>query len=180
MNKKNKKILSFSHPKMDTKSITWMAIIMALQIILSKINIGPDFVKISPAFIMTALLGYYFGPWWGGLAGICTDLIGHTFLGSGGTFFIGFTISAFIAPFLYGIVLYGYNVSWQRVIFSTFLVTLIHNLILNTLWIILLYHLKLKIILPIRIIKNIISWIVESIVLFFVLKIIEKRHLYIQ
>lgn len=172
-----KKLLSFAHPKLNTAMIAWLGIIMALQIILSKISFGPNFLKISPAFVMTTLLGYYFGPWWAGLAGIFTDILSHTILGGSGDFFIGFTFSAFVAPFLYGMVLYNYHVSFKRVLVATALVTVINNILLNTLWVVLLYHLKLQVILPIRLFKNAISWIIEAVILFIVLKFIEKRHL---
>ncbi|MBU3851835.1 MAG: folate family ECF transporter S component [Candidatus Paralactobacillus gallistercoris] len=173
----NKKWLSFAHPKLNAAMISWLGIIMALQLILSKISFGPQFLKISPAFVMTALLGYYFGPWWAGLAGIFTDILGHTILGGGGEFFLGFTFSAFVAPFLYGMVLHNHRATLQRTLLATTLVTLINNIFLNTLWVVMLYHLNVKVILPIRIGKNIISWIIETIILFVVLRFIEQRHL---
>ena len=43
MSSVKKKLLSFAHPKLNTAMIAWLGIIMALQIILSKISFGPNF-----------------------------------------------------------------------------------------------------------------------------------------
>lgn len=55
-------VLSFSSPKLSTRNIVYLAMMMAMQIVLSRFSFGTPWLKISPAFFATILMGYYFGP----------------------------------------------------------------------------------------------------------------------
>ena len=52
-------LLSWKSPKLTARTIAMAAILIAMQIVLSKLSIGPDnLVKFSFGFIATMLMGY--------------------------------------------------------------------------------------------------------------------------
>ncbi len=56
--------LTWRSPKLNTRTITLAAMLIALQTVLSKLSFGSDsMVKIGIGFIGTTLIGYYLGPW---------------------------------------------------------------------------------------------------------------------
>ncbi|WP_235700275.1 hypothetical protein [Companilactobacillus paralimentarius] len=46
----------------SVQGITWMALLIALQMVLSKLSIGSNMLQVGFSFIAVGLLGYYFGP----------------------------------------------------------------------------------------------------------------------
>lgn len=88
--------LTWSSPKLTVRMLTITAILVAIQVVLSKISIGSDsLVKISLGFIATALVGYFLGPWLGGIALVLNDLIANTLLSTGSSFFYWFYFFCF-------------------------------------------------------------------------------------
>ena len=91
-------LLSWKSPKLTARTIAMAAILIAMQIVLSKLSIGPDnLVKFSFGFIATMLMGYYLGPWLTGVAMAISDILTNSVFSTGGNFFIGFTFSAIIS-----------------------------------------------------------------------------------
>ena len=110
------KKLSWKSPKLDVRTVTMSALLIAIQIVLNKISIGdPAILKIGIGFLGTALIGYLTGPWLGGVILVLVDIISNTVFSSGGGFFPGFTFSAFISGIIAGAFLYHQKVTWQRV-----------------------------------------------------------------
>lgn len=173
--------LTWSSPKLTNKVAINAALLIALQIVLSKISLGPENVfKISLGFIGTAVVGYYLGPWLGGLAMIIADLISNTVLASTANFFIGFTFGAFLAGVIAGAFLHKQEITWQRQVAYAFCQILIINTCLTTTWIHLLWHTPFKALLMMRLPKEIISWPIEAFVGFIVIHEIARRRIAIK
>ena len=92
-----------SEKKMSrTHRIVLMAMLAAIQIVLSRfLSINLWNLKIGFSFVPIALAGMLLGPVGAGLTGMVADIIGATLFPSG-TFFPGFTLTAFITAFGYG------------------------------------------------------------------------------
>ena len=61
--------LTWSSPKLTTRTLTFGALLIAIQLCLSKLSVGPEnVVKVGLGFIGTAMIGYFLGPWLGGVA----------------------------------------------------------------------------------------------------------------
>lgn len=59
--------LTWSSPKLTTRTLTFGALLIAIQLCLSKLSVGPEnVVKVGLGFIGTAMIGYFLGPWLGG------------------------------------------------------------------------------------------------------------------
>ncbi len=129
--------------KMPLAKLVFLGMLVAITLVLQQFSVGPTTVKVGLAFIGNLLLAYYYGPIWGGIGAGLADLLRSALFGDEGGFFIGFTISAILAVVIYGIFLYQKDFSWWRLAISTWLVTFIVNLILNTYWLHLIYGLDL-------------------------------------
>lgn len=163
-----------------TSSIAWLGILIAVQVVLARFTIGSNSLKVGFSFVVTGMIGYYFGPWKSALAGLVSDLIGNIVFPPQGGFFVGFTISAIVAGLIYGLVLYKKEITWWRVLIAIVLVSLIVNLVLNTLWVNIMYPVPTKVLWATRIwpraIKELIFIPFETIVLYIVLKWISKHN----
>ncbi|WP_051999842.1 folate family ECF transporter S component [Schleiferilactobacillus shenzhenensis] len=160
--------------KLTTSQVIWLAILMAMQMVLSKLSIGSDtLVKVGFGFIGTALLGYFFGPFWAAFASGADDIIGF-FLGGGGTFYFGFTLSAIVAGALYGYWLHDRPVSWKYTILGVLSVTIIVNMLMNTLWVRLMYQTPWTLLISWRLLKQLISAPLQVVLLYTVFKVLVR------
>ena len=160
--------------KVELRDLVLLGIIVAMKIILSRFTVGSTVVHVSLGFIGSVMLGYLFGPVWGSIGGGISDLVSSALFGNQGGFFIGFTLSAMIGPFIYGLVFYQKPVKIWRIILATLLVTVVVNIGLNTLWVHLLYGIDYSVALIQRIPKEAITPWVEMIVNYFVLNAISR------
>ncbi len=171
-------MLSWRSPKLTTRTMTLAAFLIALNVVLAKLSVGSDsLVKFSFGFIATILIGYFLGPWLGGVTKILFDLIANTILATGAQFFIGYTLTAFIAGMIAGMFLHDHKLSWQRLAAYEAVQILITNIFFNTLWIHVLYHAPWVALLAVRGPKNLIMFPIEVILGFMVLKSVEHLNL---
>lgn len=161
-------MLTVRSGRLRPKDLALLGMLMALQMVLSRVFIGNSFVQVGFGFIATVLLGYYFGSWWAGGASILTDLL-MSWLWPNGTFFIGFTLSAFLAGFIYGVVLHNHKITIWRAILAAGIVTLLVNVTLNTLWVYMMFHTPFWPLFSGRFLKNLITWPINSAFIFVLL-----------
>ncbi|MCT6828012.1 folate family ECF transporter S component [Lactobacillus helsingborgensis] len=160
--------------KVELRDLVLLGIIVAMKIILSRFTVGTTIVHVSLGFIGSAMLGYLFGPVWGSVGGGIGDLVSSALFGNQGGFFLGFTLSAMVGPFIYGLVFYQKPVKIWRIILATLLVTVVVNIGLNTLWVHLLYGMDFRVALIQRIPKEAITPWLEMIISYFVLNAISR------
>ena len=160
--------------KVELRDLVLLGIIVAMKIILSRFTVGTNIVHVSLGFIGIAMLGYLFGPVWGSVGGGIGDLVSSALFGNQGGFFLGFTLSAMVGPFIYGLVFYQKPVKIWRIILATLLVTVVVNIGLNTLWVHLLYGMDFRVALIQRIPKEAITPWLEMIISYFVLNAISR------
>lgn len=117
------------------RELTWLAVLIALQIILNKLTLGNNVVKVGFGSIATALIGYYFGPFKAFIAAVLSDIIANTIFPDPMGFFWGFTLSAGIAGMIYGLILYQKKITFWRMLLVVVLIVVIINMFFTTLWI---------------------------------------------
>ena len=148
------------------------AMLIALDLLLNSFRIVvSNLLEISFSFVALAVCAMQYGPILGMLVGAITDVLGH-FLRSSGAFFPGFTINAILSGLIYGCFFYQKEVTWKRVILCRLLIMVLINLILTPIWLHMMYGSAL--LTSIRIIKNIILFPIDSILLYFILKTVQK------
>ncbi len=160
--------------------LTISAMMLALSVILGLFKIPLSQVaEIRLQFLPVAADGMIFGPLYGGIVGGLSDILCYVVRPTG-AFFPGFTISSVIQGMLYGIVLKN-NRSLGAVFVALTLDTIIVSLILNPIWLMMLYGNSFTVIFSARILKVIIMYPINAVLLAAMVKIIEspviKAHL---
>lgn len=160
--------------EVELRDLILLGIIVAMKIILERFTIGTSLAHIGLGFIGSVLLGYMFGPVWGAAGGGIADLVSSALFGNQGGFFIGFTLSAMVGPFIYGLFFYQKPVKIWRIMVAVLLVSIIVNVGMNTLWLHFLYNVDYKAALVQRAPMEIIVPWVQMIVVYFVLMAISR------
>lgn len=175
------KTLEYSLPRLRTKQLTMLGILIALQLVISRFSLGTATVKVGFTFLIVGIIAKWYGPAWGMLVAIFTDVIGSLINGYG--YFWGFTLSAVLGAAIYGFSFYKQQtISWLRVIITVSIVLVVVNVILNTLWVAMIGNIHnsgtIISLLWIRIIKQIIFLPIQSILLYFLLnnQTIQQLH----
>ena len=121
-----------------TKTLTLSALLAALEIVLSRfLSISAWNTKIGFAFVPVALAALLLGPLNAGIVAALADFLG-ALLFPVGPYFPGFTLTAFLMGLCYGVFLYKKQSFW-RILFAVAVHQFLLSLLLNTLWISLLY-----------------------------------------
>lgn len=158
-----------------TKNVVLCGLMAALAVVLglvATINIGP-YVRIGFSGLPNRIVDCLFGPVTGALFGGALDLIKY-FMKPDGPFYFGFTFNAMVAAVIYGTILYQKKVTVVRVVCAEFLTKAIVNCFLNTLFLSIIYGKAFFVILPLRVIKNIVMLPIDSAILYFTLTYVKK------
>lgn len=174
--KKIKQLFSDSlHEFTVTKNLVLCGLMAAIAIVLNmvaSISIGP-YVKIGFSGIPNRIVEFLFGPVVGCIFGGALDLL-KFMIKPDGPFFFGFTFNVMLAGLIYGCLLYHKPLSIKRIVIAEFLVKLIVNCGLNTLWISTLYGKAFFVLLPMRLLKNVIMLPIDSAIVFFALSLTKQ------
>ncbi len=150
------------------------AISICLDLLKINIYITPE-IKVSFSFIFLAIGGMLYGPLAGALLGAIMDVCGH-FVNPMGPYFFGFTFTAMASGMIFGIFLYNKKVNSIRTFTSKLIINFVFNTILNTIFIAILYGKSMNVLVLSRFIKNLASLPFEVLILYFVLKQVEKIY----
>ena len=120
------------------RRMTTLALLTAVEIVLSRfLSINAWNIKIGFSFVPIAAAAMLFGPVDAGIVAALGDLIG-ALLFPIGTYFPGFTLTAFLTGCVFGLFLHAKR-GWPRYIAATAINQLVLSLLLNTLWLSILY-----------------------------------------
>lgn len=158
----------------NARSLSGASVLVALNTIISVFRIQiSNILEISFASIMTGVCGFLYGPILTGIASVVGDLV-KFMIRPTGAFFLGFTLNEFLIGILYGCFFYKKEITWKRVALARISVVLCINLLLTPIWLNIMYGTPLFAI-P-RIIKNIVLFPIDVILLYTVLKIAKRIH----
>lgn len=153
----------------STIQIALVGVLMGLGLVLSRIRIPLGTTnRLSLGFVVTGVVGMLFGPWVSGFAAVGVDLLISFLFGQQGVFFIGFTLTAFVNGVIYGLFLHRRRPNWKHVLFAVLFQTVISNIILNTLWVHMLFQTPVIVLLGSRIPQNLIMAPIRFGLLYFV------------
>ena len=157
------------------QTLTGAAMLLAISVVLSfvgSLRIS-DTLKIGLGYIITAILGAMYGPFTGAIAAGVGDIVKYLIKPTGQCVF-GFTLTAMLGGVIYGCVFYKERFTVGRAIVSKTLVSGLLNILLNTFWLSILYGQPFTANLAIRTIKNVTLLPFEVILMYVVLKGVEK------
>lgn len=155
--------------KLDTRRVVLLAVLIALQLVIARFAISLTIYRISFGFIVTALMGWWFGPVWAGLAAVLGDLINSLMIGVPGGYFPGFTLSAFLGAFIYGCFFYRQKITWLRVILAVLTVVVVVNLGLNSWWVSILSQTPISVHFATRAVCEAATMVIHPIVIYLVM-----------
>jgi len=133
-----REVLVMKKQRFSTRQLVLMAMLIAAHIVLSRfLSISAWNMKIGFAFVPVIIAAVYMGPLQAAVVGALGDFIG-AILFPIGAYFAGFTITAFLVGLLYGVFLHKRQNS-VLIIGAVASTEIIGSLLLNTLWISILY-----------------------------------------
>ncbi len=148
----------------STHQLVLIAMMIAAHVILSRfLSISLWNLKIGFAFLPVVLTAMLLGPIPAGIVGALADYIGATLLPIG-PYFPGFSLTAFLTGCCYGIFLHKKQ-NLPGILLSVLLTECIGSVLLNSLWISLLYGAPFVSLLPARIMQAVGMGIVEVILI---------------
>lgn len=162
---------------MRTLAVT--AMLMAIAVVLGffgTVQIG-DYLKIGFSFIANELAALMFGPAVGGIMAGTADIIKYIVKPTG-PFFPGFTISAIVGGIIYGCILYKKPLSLKRIAAAKITVSIVVNMLLNTVWLSMLYGQAFAVLLPARAVKQLVMVPIEVVLFYAVVMILHKGNVF--
>jgi ECF transporter S component (folate family) len=161
------------------RSLIACSLMLALGIVLNLFATVPvsDTLKVSTSFVALAAIGLLFGPVPAMVSGGLLDVVSFV-VKPLGAYFPGFTISGILSGLIYGLFLYRRSVKSLFIAapLSKLLVNVFINLVLNTYWLTFLSGKGFLVMLPVRVLKNIVAWPIESAVLILVAVFLTKNR----
>lgn len=164
----------------STRCLALTALLIAINIALDLLGLTvklPPNLRISFGFLCNASIGMLFGPVVGMMAGVCTDVLGY-FAGNltMGAYFPGYTLTAITAGLIWGLWLYPRKVTIWRALGAKACINLFCNIGLNTLWLTLTGGEAMGALLVFRVPKNLIMLPIETVLLYFAMKLVLRLH----
>ena len=141
----------------NLRVVVLMGVFIALEVVLTRfLSIQTPIVRIGFTFLPVAISAMMFGSVNSGIAAALADIFGMILFPSGGAYFPGFTLTAFLGGAIYGVLLYNKPKSIWRISIAVVIISIFVNLGLDSVWIWMITGKGLMAILPARIIKCII------------------------
>ena len=123
----------------NIRILTLCAVFAALQVMSSSVFVQvSENLRIYFSFIFTALFSCIGGPVMALISGFCADIISFMLFPSG-AFFFGYTLSAMLGAFIFGLFLWDTKITVLKLIFSRVVITGLINILLGSIWTTLLY-----------------------------------------
>ena len=159
----------------DVRALSCCGIFAALSIALkftASIDIG-EYIRIGFSDLPGVAVSVLFGPAVGGFFWGVLDILKYI-VAPTGPFFPGFTVSAVMNGILFGMVCYPGAVSVSRIFGAELLSKAFVSVGLNTFWLSLLYGGAFVVILPARVLTNLIMLPIDTAMAFIVLRFVER------
>ncbi|MBE5781859.1 MAG: folate family ECF transporter S component [Clostridiales bacterium] len=157
---------------LKAKELTMLAMLTALNVVMAEIlkfRIIPGTLELSFGFIPIAITGMLFGPIASITVAVIADVIGAAIF-SGGSFYLGYTLSALCTGLFYGLLLHKEPMKLWRILLAQALVSIICYAGLNTLWAYLMGYGKATGYIITRLVVNVVAYPIYTFVLYLLLK----------
>lgn len=160
-----------------TRNFIFMGLLISMEIVLTRFfSIQTPIVRIGFGFLPIVIASVMFGPVLGGITAAFSDILGMMLFPKG-TYFPGFTLSAFISGITYGILLYTKPKTMLRIIIAVSIIIIFVDLGLNTYWLSIITGKGVIALFIPRLIKSAIMLPIQSILIYSCLKFIPQKNL---
>ncbi|MDD2979338.1 MAG: folate family ECF transporter S component [Hespellia sp.] len=178
INNLKEQFVSSFHELKNARTLVASAMLLAVAVVLGFFTLQvTDYIKLGFASIANELSALMFGPVVGSLVATLADIIKYIVKPTG-AFFPGFTISAFLGGLIYGMMFYKKPLSFKRILAAKVVEAVFINILLNTYWLTILYGSAFSVLLPARIIKQIVMVPIEAVIFYSVAKALSKAKVF--
>lgn len=141
-----------------TRTLTTVGVLLAIQVVLSSYGVIElsDSLKISLGHLPLAPTAILFGPVPAAIQGALGDILGFL-LKPTGPYFPGFTLTVLLNGLIYGLFFYKTEQKLWQIVLARLIIIVFVNIVLNTLFLVMLYGPAKLATLPVRAVKNIIQ-----------------------
>ena len=180
-----KKMTALFRTSMDElkniRTLTMTALFGCMSVVMGyfTIQIG-DFLKIGFSSVVQQFVYYLFGPGTGMLFAGAMDILKFAVRPTG-AFFPGYTLNAMVAAVIYGFFYYRQRITLRRVLAAQFLVAMVCNVCLGTLW----WHMTTTQasaafwpVFGVRLGKNLVQWPLNSLLFYGAWEFMEKAGVF--
>lgn len=171
-------------PLNKVKDITTIAMLFALMLVCKLIPIPSGFgnLGLSFTYLFFAIVAMIYGPIYGFVIGVFSDVIGFFVSGSSGIFHLGYTMQAALTGFIYGLCLFKTKIRFSNVLLCRLLINVLINALYGSFLYVLVFYtddsmtfqrffeLFKSYMLLLSLPKNIVYLLPQSILLYYVIK----------
>ena len=162
---------------LSTRALVMLALMVAMNVVLGRLSIQftPEIRLSVLGFLPIALAGWLMGPVYGALVGAAGDVLNYVlFTHAFGPYFPGYTLVAALSGLWYGLVLHDRRISWLRAVLCIVPVILVGEMLLNSVWVYLMYNKTFWAKLPLRLLTNVIECPVKILLLMGMTRLLER------
>lgn len=173
------------NPFVKVKDITVIAMLFALMLASKMLPLPSGFgdLGISFTYLFFAIICMIYGPVYGFVVGVFSDIIGFFMPSGGGIFNLGYTLQAALTGMIYGLFFFKTKVTFTKVLTARILVNFVMNVIYGSFLYIFVYYVDdtmtlsryLELVksyaLLLSLPKNIVYLLPQSLLLYYVIKV---------
>ncbi|MDO4869944.1 MAG: folate family ECF transporter S component [Bacillota bacterium] len=151
--------------KNKTQRLILMAFLIAISVVLTRFcSINTPILRIGFGFLPCAFMGIMYGPLWAGAGYAIADILGMMIFPNG-AYFPGFTVTAFLTGIVYGLFYHKKEVTLKSSILPNAIVSFVLNLILDTIWLMILMGQGFWVLMPTRIVKCVVMFVIQLVII---------------
>ena len=168
--------------------------LFALMLICKLISLPSGFGNLGIGFtyLFFAITSMVYGPIYGFVVGVFSDVLGFFFFKSTGFFHLGYTLQAALTGFIYGLSFYRTKISFKKVFLNRLIINMFINVIMGSFLYLLVFYpdqkenyleLYKSYVLLMSLPKNIVYLLPQSLLLYYVIRVtlpILKRYNYVE
>lgn len=159
--------------KLDIKTLITMGLLISLEIVLSRFcSINAWNIKIGFNFVPIVVAAIFFGPIEAATVAALGDFIG-AILFPIGVYFPGFTLTAFLSGLTFGVLLHKRQ-NTLRILMAVMIKQMVLSLMVNTLWISILYGSPYLPLLATRIVQSAVLGPVEFVMIGAIVQVLNR------
>ena len=162
----------------NVRTVTACGLFAALAFILESFSIQlGEYIKIGFSGLPNEMVDFLFGPAVGCVFSGMLDIL-KLIVHPTGPWIPGLTLDSFLAGLFYGFFLYKRPIRLWRILTAKLIVALVINVVLGTFWLSQVYGNGFWVMAPARLVKNVIMWPINSLVLYLTLKVLETAGVF--
>ena len=162
------------------KDLCTISILFTMMLICKFIPFLSGFgaLKIGLGYLFFSVICLIYGPVCGIFIGFCSDILGYFLFQSSAIFFLGYTLSAMLTGFIYGVFFHKKKITFTNCLLARFFVNIFINVVLGSIWWAIIYNLDAEAIktyvLLTTLPKNVLYLLPQSILLYIALRALAK------